>query len=243
MVMLTQFAGSYYTGLYNSTYKLINVLTLFYSIYTSVVFPIMSKLYKNEGQLLHLSFSKSIKYLSLVTIPLSVATLFYAGDAITICYGSQYAAAADVLKILIWTVCFLFINGACTLVLNASHKEVSVTKIYLIAALFNVVLNLILIPKYNVFGASFSTVLSEILILVLELYMLSKINQLPDKHLVLDIFKIIVASAILGIVLYYAHLSLIVAIPVSIIVYLVLIALLRTADDVDRSIIRQIIGR
>ena len=45
MVMITQFANTYATGLYNSSYKLINVLTLFYTIYTSVIFPVMSKLF------------------------------------------------------------------------------------------------------------------------------------------------------------------------------------------------------
>ena len=243
MVMLQQFSGPYSTGLYNSTYKLITVLNLFYTIYTSVVFPVMSKLFKNEKDLLHLSFNKSIKYLSLVTIPLSIATVYYASDIITFVYGNQYLEAAGVIKILIWTIIFLFVNGACSLVLNASHKEVSVTKIYSIAALFNVVLNLILIPNYDVFGASVATVLSEILIFVLELYVLSKINQLPDKHLILDILKIIIASGLLGIFLYYANLSLLVAIPVSIIVYLVLILILRIPDDEDRLIAKQILGR
>lgn len=242
MVMLEQFSGPYYTGLYNSTYKLISVLNLFYSIYTSVIFPVMSKLFKNEGDLLQLSFNKSIKYLSLVTIPLSIATVFYASDIITFIYGNQYAQADNVLKILIWTVIFLFVNGAGSLVLNASHKEVSTTKIYSVAALFNVVLNLILIPRYNVYGASVATVLSEILILVLELYTLSKINQLPDKHLIFDLLKIIVASILLGIFLYYANLSLWIAIPISIIIYLILIIVLHIFDENDFLIFKQIIN-
>ena len=243
MVMLQQFSGAYPTGLYNSTYKLINVLTLFYTIYTAVIFPVMSKLFKSGEDLLQLSFNKSVKYLSLITIPLSIATVYYASDIINIVYGNQYAQADSVLQILIWTVIFLFVNGACSLVLNASHKEVAVTKIYSIAALFNVILNLILIPNYNVFGASVATVLSEILILVLELYALSRINQLPDKHLIFDILKISIASILLGIFLYYANLSLWVAIPVSIVVYLILTVILRAYDDTDILIVKQILGR
>lgn len=77
MVMITQFANTYATGLYNSSYKLINVLTLFYTIYTSVIFPVMSKLFKQDGNLLQFSFVKSIKYLSMVTIPIAIATFFY----------------------------------------------------------------------------------------------------------------------------------------------------------------------
>ncbi|WP_296877726.1 flippase [uncultured Methanobrevibacter sp.] len=242
LVMITQFSTTYATGLYNSAYKLITVLTLFYTIYASVVFPVMSKLFKNEKDMLNFSFNKSIKYLTLVTIPISVFAMFYGYDLIGI-YGAEYIEAGGVLKILIWTVCFLFINGACSLVLNASHQEYSVTKIYTIAALFNIVLNIFLIPKYSVYGASFSTVLSEILILLLELYMLRKINQLPNRHLIYDIIKICAASAILGIALYALNLNLWIAMIVSIIVYFSAIFLLRTIDQDDKLIIKQIIGK
>lgn len=242
LVMITQFSTSYATGLYNSAYKLITVLTLFYTIYSSVVFPVMSKLFKEEKDLLNFSLNKSIKYLLLVTIPISVFTLFYGYDIIMI-YGADYVEAGGVIKILIWTVCFLFVNGACSLVLNSSHKEYSVTKIYSIAAVFNVVLNLILIPKYDVYGASVATVLSEILILILELYMLRKINQLPNRHLVYDTAKICFASVILGVVLYVLDLNMWIAIAVSVIVYFTVILLVRTVDQDDKLIIQQILSR
>ena len=243
MVMLNQLNGAYITGLYNSAYKLISVLTLFYTVYSSVIYPVMSKLFKDADLLLHFSFNKSIKYLLLVTIPLSIATLFYSSDVIILCFGTQYVEAAPVLQILIWTVSFLFANGACSMLLNSSHKEVSVTKVYFFAAIFNILLNLILIPRYSVYGAAFATVLSEIFILILELYMISRINQLPNNHLVHDLLKIIVASIIMGIVLYYLQLSVWLAIPVGIIVYFAVFILIRGLDDDDKLIIGQIIGK
>lgn len=242
IVMLTQFSTTYATGLYNSAYKLINVLSLFYTIYSAVIFPVMSKLFQGETNLLHLSFVKSIKYLLLLTVPISVFTLFYGYDLIGV-YGSEFREAGGVIKILIWTVCFLFINGACSMILNASHQEYSVTKIYSIAAVFNVVVNFILIPNYSVYGAAVATVLSEILILVLEMYMIKKINQLPDMHFVYDILKICVSSAVLGIVLYVLNLNMWVAMPVSVVVYFGVILLVRTVDQEDKLIIKQIIGK
>lgn len=242
LVMITQFSTTYATGLYNSAYKLITVLTLFYTIYSSVIFPVMSKLFKNEKNLLTFSFNKSIKYLSIATIPIAVFTVFYGYDLIGI-YGAEYIEAGGVLKILIWTVCFLFINGACSLVLNASHEEYSVTKIYTLAAIFNICLNLVLIPNYSVYGASVATVLSEILILILELYMLKKINHLPDRHLIYDLTKICIASLILGIALFVLDLNMWLAMVVSIIVYFAALFLLRTVDEDDKMIIRQILGK
>ena len=242
IVMITHFSTTYDTGLYNSAYKLINVLTLFYSIYTAVVFPVMSKLFKDEKDMLQLGFVKSIKYLSLVTIPIAVFTYFYGYDIIGI-YGAEYIEAGGVIKILIWTVCFLFINGACSMILNASHEEYSVTKIYSVAAVFNVVLNLILIPKYSVYGASVATVLSEILILILELWMIKKINQLPDRHFVYDVLKIVIASGVLAVVLDVLNLNIWFAIPVSVVVYFAVFILIRGFDDEDKLIVKQIISK
>ena len=46
IVMLTNMVGNYATGIYNATYKLISVLTLFYGVYTAVIFPVMSKFFQ-----------------------------------------------------------------------------------------------------------------------------------------------------------------------------------------------------
>lgn len=242
IVMITQFVGTYETGLYNAAYKLITVLTLFYTIYITAVYPVMTKLFEDSKELLSFSFVKSMKYLLLVTVPIAVFTCFYSVDIINI-YGHEFKEASTVLSILIWTVCFLFVNGACSLVLNASYKEYAVTKILAIAAFFNVVLNLFLIPNYSIYGAAVATVLSEILIFVLEMYTIKKIDQLPDRHFVFDVFKIALASGIMGIVLYYLNLNLWLAMPVSIIVYFAAIFLLKTQDDMDMIIIKQILNR
>ena len=60
MVMITQFSTTYATGLYNSTYKLINVLTLFYTIYSAVIFPVMSKLFKQGKTCCALALSNQL---------------------------------------------------------------------------------------------------------------------------------------------------------------------------------------
>ena len=242
IVMITQFANTYDTGLYNAAYKLISVLSLFYSIYSTVIYPVMTKLFKDSTELLSVSFVKSMKYLLLVTVPIAVFTCFYSVDIINI-YGPEFTEASTVLSILIWTVCFLFVNGACSLVLNASYEEVAVTKIFGIAAVFNVVLNLFLIPHYSLYGAAIATVLSEILIFVLEMYSIRKINQLPDRHFVFDVFKIVLASGILAIALYFLNLNLWLAMPVSIVVYFAAILLLKTPDEDDKLILKQILNK
>ena len=243
VVMLSKLVGNYATGIYNATYKLISLLTLFYSVYTAVIFPVMSKFYKNDKAMLLVSFEKSVKYLMLVMIPLAVATVFYSGDVMTLIYGQEYSAGASVLSILIWTVCLLFISGAANTLLNASHREVTVTKIYAVAAVFNIALNFILIPYLSYNGAAITTVLSDVLIVIIQAYVIYKLGHRPNRKLYSDLGKIIIGSGILGIILYILNLNMWVAIPVSIIIYLAITYLLRVFDDDDKYVIKEILGK
>ena len=243
MVMLTNMVGNYATGIYNATYKLISVLTLFYGVYTAVIFPVMSKFFKNDEKMLLISYEKSIKYLMMAIIPIAIGTMFYSSDIIQLIYGHKYDQAASVLSILIWTVCLLFISGAGNTLLNASYKEVSVTKIYFIAAIFNVVLNFIMIPHFSYNGAAITTVLSDVLIVGIQTYVIYKLGHRPNKKLYSDLIKIVLGSAVFGIAFYFLNLNMWVAIPVGIIIYFAVITLLKFFDDDDKYVIREILGR
>ena len=243
IVMLTNMVGSYASGIYNATYKLISVLTLFYSVYTAVIFPVISKFFNDDESMLLISFEKSIKYLMLVIIPIAIATVFYSTDIIHLIYGHKYDAASSILCILIWTVCLLFISGAANSLLNASHKEVAVTKIYAIAAVFNIVLNFVMIPYFSYNGAAITTVLSDLLIVIIQFYIIYNLGHRPNKKLYFDIVKIIAGSIILGIALYFLNLNMWVALPVGIIIYFATVYLLRVFDDDDKYVIKEILGK
>ena len=243
LIMLTNIIGNYAAGIYNATYKLISVLTLFYSVYTAVIFPVMSKFFKNDKKLLITSYEKSIKYLMLCIIPIAVGTMFYSLDIIRLIYGPQYDNSAPVLSILIWTVCLLFISGASNTLLNASHKETTVTKIYAIAAVFNIVLNFFMIPYFSYNGAAITTVLSDVLIVILQFYVIYRIGHKINKKLYSDLIKIAIGSGVLGIALYFLKLNMWIALPVGMIIYLVVIYLLKFFDNDDKYVIKEILGR
>lgn len=243
IIMLTNMISDYATGIYNASYKLISVLTLFYSVYTAVIFPVMSKFFKNDESMLLISFEKSIKYLMLAIIPIAFATVLYSSDIIHLIYGHEYDAASSALSILIWTVCLLFISGAANTLLNASHKEMTVTKIYAIAAVFNIVLNFFMIPYFSYNGAAITTVLSDVLIVIIQCYVIYKLGHKPNKKLYSDLIKIIMGSIILGIALYLLNLNMWVALPVGIIIYFAAIYLLRVFDNDDKYVMKEILGK
>ena len=243
MVMLTNMVGSYENGIYSAAYKLISVLTLFFGVYTAVIFPVMSRFYKNEKNLLVISFEKSIKYIMLIILPISFATMLYSNDIVVLFFGQKYSPTSSVLSILMWTVSLGFINGVCQNLLNASHKEKYVTLIFLVATLTNIILNFFIIPKYSYDGAAMTTVLSEIVLFILYFYSIYKLDALPKKRVYIDLFKILITSIILYYVLLVLNLNMWLALPVGIIIYLSVIISMKTIDEDDKFIIKEILGR
>lgn len=242
IVMLTGIIGNYATGIYNASYKLISIVAVLQGIYGTVMFPVMSNFFENRREMLKVTFEKSIKYMTGLIIPVALAVTIYSKDIIQVVYGSQYLPSAMTLSILIWTVSLLFINNICSVLLNASHEEVNVTKTYAVAALFNIIMNFIMIPYLSYDGAAITTVLSDLLILIILMRIIYKSGYRPTGKICIDLGKIIIASLVLAAILTWLKLNMWVALPVGIITYLITCYLLRLFDDEDKHIIREIIN-
>lgn len=242
IMMLSYLVGDYSTGLYKSAYNIIYVFTTFFVVYQSVIFPIMSKFFKESQDLLKVSFELSVKYLLLIILPLSIVVFFYASPLVDLIYSNQYSLASVPVQILIWTVCFLFVNGAASTLLNAISKEATVTKIYIAAAVFNVILNWILIPLFDYNGAAMATVLSEILITVLIIHSIFKTEFNPGINLLKNILKLLISALGFACVINLLNFSMWLAIPIALIIYLILLILTKSIDNDDKYVIKSILS-
>ncbi|MDR0912317.1 MAG: flippase [Methanobrevibacter sp.] len=242
-VMLFSIMGDTANGIYSAAYKILGVLTTIYAVYTTVFYPYMSKFYAESKSLLKISYYKSIKYLLLITIPIIVGIVFYSKPIVGLIYGSGYNETALALNVLIWNVIFVFINGSSTTLLNSSYNEMNVMKINCIACIVNVVLNLILIPKYSYVGASLATIVTGCVLSILLAFLINKKLFKLEFSIFKDISKIIVSTIVLAIVLYFANLNIWIAIPVGIIVYFAMIFILKTFDKDDIYILKEVLGK
>lgn len=244
IIMLENIVGSYAAGIYNATYNLIPVQNLLVSIYGAVIFPVMSKLFKsNDESMLFFSYEKSVKYLLMLIIPFSVLIVIYAPALIQLIYGSEYGSASGVLSILIWNVSVLFVLGPGTNVLNSSHREMTVNMIYIFGAVVNVILNLILIPRFSYYGAAVSTILSYALIALIQRIAIYRLGYGFSRKIYFDISKIVAGSLILGIIFHFVTVNIWLALPLAIVIYFPLIYLFGAFDKDDKRIIKEILGK
>ena len=95
-----------------------------------------------------------------LAIAIALPATFLANDIIKLLFGAQYQAAAGVLRIYIWAGVFVFLGVVSSQYLVAeNYTKISFFRT-LIGAIVNVILNIVLIPKYGINGAAFATLIS-----------------------------------------------------------------------------------
>ncbi|GAA5819435.1 MAG: flippase [Methanobrevibacter sp. CfCl-M3] len=242
-VMLGSISGDYALGVYSAAYRILTVFITIYTMYTVAIFPLMSNLYKNSDNILKITYEKSVKYLLGLVLPICVGISFYANDIVVLIFGKDYIIVGSVLQLLIWNLVFTFMNGVSDSLLNSTNHEVGVTKRTAIAGVFNFALNLIVISKFSYYGATISTLISGLLIVILNSYLISKSVFKLNFSLLIDIIKILVSTSILTVVLYLIKVSIWIAIPIGFITYSLAIVVTKTLDSSDKYILKELLGK
>jgi O-antigen/teichoic acid export membrane protein len=209
-------------------------------IIMSAVFPPMSRFFISSKDSLKLAMEKSSKYLFIIALPIAVGTFLLADSIIVTIYDANYEPATIVLKILILYVPLRFISTSVGWTLSSINKEHLRTLSAGIAIVINIILNLILIPRYGITGAAVSTAISQLLIFLLYQYFITKkFKRLPLSKIVI---KPTIASTAMGILVYLIRdESLLLIIPVAAILYFILLFTLKTFDAKDMKMFKDVI--
>lgn len=162
-VMLHALRGEHDTGLYGGIYRFFEASVLFSAAYRSVLFPILSRAADGPGDALRLLCRKSLRLHLLVTLAVATFVSFEARPIVALVLGPAYLDAARGLVFLMWALPGAFMADTLLHVLTAQGRQREGARAASLTALFNVALNLLLIPRLSFVGASIATAASEAL--------------------------------------------------------------------------------
>jgi len=244
-VMLSLMQGDEVVGWYNAAYRLVFVLAFIPGVYFNSIFPVMSRFYVSSRESLRFIYEKSIKYMFILAVPMAVGTTLLADRAIMLIFSPEYSHSIIALQILVWAVAFIFVSTGFLQLFESLNKQIILAKVTGSCALLNVVLNLILIPKYSYVGASIATVVTELTALALVFFWSLKIGYGISKKKVVDILaKALVASAIMGVLVFYLRdLTLWGLLPLSALLYFIVLFIIRGVDKEDTLLLQQVVRR
>lgn len=215
-------------GLYSAAYKVINILVVGIAIIFTPVYPVIIELISsNKLEKFNTLMINLKKIILIIVIPLVMGGIILRADIITLLFSNMYVRASDAFGILLLYIGLLYYREIYGYTLNASGKQKVYMKIVSISATMNILLNIVIIPKYGIEGAAFTTVISEIINITLMRYFSKKI--IKDKINFKILIKIIIATIIMcfgTFVLKSVHINILLNLGISIIIYLIAIFML-----------------
>ena len=131
------------------------------------------------------------------------------------------------LQILIWIIPLIFLTYVTGTIFASINQQNLLFKISSIAMVANITLNLIFIPYFSYVAASIITVITELIVLMIDLYYLSKLVYK------VNIKRLLLKPAIAGIIMGFGIMMIITDEPfliiiISIFIYFAVLILLKT---------------
>ncbi|PIW94725.1 MAG: hypothetical protein COZ85_03680 [Candidatus Moranbacteria bacterium CG_4_8_14_3_um_filter_34_16] len=187
-------------GIYNVAYKVIENITFFPAMIIGLVFPIFSQTIFSQKERFFEVSNNIYKVFWIIVIPLLVGTIFFSKQIIYFIGGPNFSQSVLVLRILIFALALIFFGNFFNSILIAGNKQNKLLKILSLVAIFNILLNLILIPKFSYLGAAFSSVFTEFLVVLGGVYVVSKeLNYFPQ----IKNFSKIIFSGIIMVLFFF----------------------------------------
>ena len=169
--MLSSFEGQTSVGIYSLAARLTQFLEVFVVAVMVSVFPLLSRYYKTEEKKFQAVWRFSCKYL-MAAITLVCLMVYCAARPLVVAIGGEeFVEAAVALQILIWSQIFVYARIMCANLFVAVDEQRVMLTLTSIAVAANVVLDLLLIPRWGFVGACWGTLISYSLIFPVAYYL------------------------------------------------------------------------
>jgi len=235
IVMLSAMKGDAPVGWYNAACNLVYTLVIIPDMFSYAVFPVMSRFFISSKEALKTTMQKSAKYLFIIGLPIAVGTILLSDRIILFFYGAEFTPAIATLQVLALYLPLRFINHATGYTLSSINKEPLRALNATIAAGTDIVLNLLLIPKYSLVGAAIATTITEVVLFTGYYYFVAKhFHRLELQPIII---KPCLACVVMGIFIFFAKSFNLALIVVSAaIIYFAVLCLTKGFDSEDRAI-------
>ncbi len=191
-LVLGYFKSAFDVGIYNVAIPLASLLGIAPELFMQLFFPMISFEYSRKNILLIREISKQIgKWIFIINLPLFYLLTFFPEIIINTFFGGEYLPAINVLRILslgaLIGTTFTISNN----LLSMAGKSRLILINFSALAIFDLVLNILLVPKYGMNGAASSTLISfSLLTLITTMQARNYTGIIPFRRKMLKIFLV-----------------------------------------------------
>jgi O-antigen/teichoic acid export membrane protein len=155
-VMLSQMVGDRELGIYSAAVKLAEAWYFLLMLANSVV-PHIVEAKAVSDDMFYDRLQRLYNAMAFMGYAVAIPTTFLGGWVVRILYGEAYSSAGPMLVVLIWGLLFVLLGVARSIFLTTMNwGKVHLYTVFL-GAVVNVLLNLLLIPRYGGMGAAIAS--------------------------------------------------------------------------------------
>lgn len=175
IIMLGFISGDSEVGYYNSAVKIKIILTSFVTSLGAVLMPRISYYVENGMNKKYMALiQKAFDFVLLSALPLCVYFIVMARESILFLSGEAYSRSVVPMQIIMPTVLFIGLTNIIGIqLLVPLGKENLVFFSTCIGAVADTILNAVFIPLYGSIGAAIGTVTAELVVLIIQLWMIA----------------------------------------------------------------------
>lgn len=244
-ILLNYFIGTAAVGIYAVAYKMTYAFQFLPLAFVAALYPGMSSLVVTDRSKLHHVFRDAMWYMMILATPLAFGIWAVAGDAVHLA-GADYDMAAPVLRALIFVIIPIFLDYPVGSLLNASNRQSTKTAVMGVTMIVNAALNLLLIPRLGIVGASYAGLIGFTFMFLGGLWFVpSIIPGFKFRELAALIAPIFLSGIVMAAVTVFSkpYLGFVLSVPLAAVAYIAMLVATRSLRWEHLSDARRLLGR
>lgn len=173
--MIGTMIGTMELGFYENAEKIINIPVSFITALGTVMLPYMSKNYQDDKNVFNRKLYNSFNLCFCFIIPMMFGLIAIGETFSNVFFGAKFYKSGKLIQILSVGILFTSIaNVIRTNYLIPKEKDNIYVISTILGAIFNLIFNLILIPKYGAYGAAIGTLVAEFTVMIYQIIKIKK---------------------------------------------------------------------
>lgn len=176
--MMGYFGEITQTGWYNAAGKIALATIVAATLIAKSFYPVLSRFFKESRERLQRAWQYQMELMVILALPLMIGGLVLAPRIIDFFYGSGYSPSIFAFQLLIVVAGLSFLYYPLSMILVVADHEKKNFSLILGGGVINILLNLILIPQYSLYGAAIATIIAALIIFLAALILSGRLTPI-----------------------------------------------------------------
>lgn len=187
-------------GFYGASQTILAGFLMIPAAIRTALYPLMARYKVDDEAKLAQLYRKSLQYLTIASLPVSVAVTFVAGPIIFLVFGEAFAPAVPALQWSVWALVFAVLTVPSARLMLVYNRQTQAGWLRGLGMLASVGLNLLLIPPFGIVGAATSRFLATAAFFFLAHFYVQR--QLMQADLLRAVARPLLASVVMAAVMW-----------------------------------------